>query len=228
MRQARRDVDDTSGAHLFPVTAERDLALAFDEVQQYVGGGGVFLQLMPGREAEPKHACTRRLDQRCLRHAALRDRDRGGYVVIESVGIHVAFRVPRDAARRICYNGAMQLARVALVLLSAGVRLWSFQAGGGPYPIGNGVSAPAVLQRVEPQMPQEAKDAGVDGEVILTTVIDASGIPTQIVVTKGLGHGLDEAAASAVSQWRFKPGMKDGVAVSVKATIAVKFKIVSH
>ena len=74
-------------------------------------------------------------------------------------------------------------------------------------------------------MPQEAKDAGVEGEVWLTIVVDENGMPTQIVVTQSLGHGLDEAAIEAIHQWRFKPGMKDGKPVPVMATIEVNFRL---
>jgi TonB family protein len=87
------------------------------------------------------------------------------------------------------------------------------------------VSAPIATYRVEPVYPEEARAAKYQGEVWITTVVDDQGIPTQLVVTRGLGLGLDEAAMEAVHQWRFTPGMKDGFPVPVKATIAVVFKL---
>jgi TonB family protein len=40
-----------------------------------------------------------------------------------------------------------------------------------------------------------------------------------------VGYGLDEQALDAIAQWTFKPGMRDGMAVPVQATIEVNFKL---
>jgi outer membrane biosynthesis protein TonB len=37
--------------------------------------------------------------------------------------------------------------------------------------------------------------------------------------------GLDEKAVEAVATWMFKPGVKDGVPVPVKANIDVHFRM---
>jgi protein TonB len=94
-----------------------------------------------------------------------------------------------------------------------------------PLPIGPGVKAPVAIVKPEPQYTEEAKQAGLEGEVWLSIVVDTEGVPTRIVVTRPLGLGLDEQAILAVSQWRFRPAEKDGVPVPVKATIAVNFKL---
>ncbi len=39
------------------------------------------------------------------------------------------------------------------------------------------------------------------------------------------GLGLDEAAVEALQQWRFRPGLIDGVPVSVQAIIEVNFGV---
>ncbi len=95
-----------------------------------------------------------------------------------------------------------------------------------PLRIGNGVSAPVAIVKPEPAYPAEAKDAQIEGDVWLGVVIDASGIPTQVAVTKSLEPSLDAAAIKAVEAWRFKPGMKDGQPVTVRATIAVSFHLI--
>ena len=95
----------------------------------------------------------------------------------------------------------------------------------GAYPIGNGVTAPVVVNKVEPVYSEEAREAKLQGEVWISGVVDENGIPTQLVVTRSLGLGLDEAALEAVHQWRFKPGMTYGEPVSTKVTLSVSFHL---
>jgi TonB family protein len=95
----------------------------------------------------------------------------------------------------------------------------------GAYPIGNGVTAPRAIHKVEPVYPDDARAEKLQGEVWLSVVIDEQGVPSDFVITNGLGGSIDQAAIDAVSQWRFEPGMKGGVPVPVKATIAVNFRL---
>jgi TonB family protein len=97
--------------------------------------------------------------------------------------------------------------------------------GGGVYSIGGGVTAPTVVQQVEPEYSEEARKAKYQGEVWLSVVVDENGVPQDIKVTRKLGLGLDEKAIEAVKKWKFKAGTKDGKSVAVRATIAVSFHI---
>ena len=65
----------------------------------------------------------------------------------------------------------------------------------------------------------------VTGTVVLLAVIDVDGSAHNIQLERGLGYGLDEAAAAALSQWRFEPGQRDGAPVPVLATIEVNFRL---
>jgi protein TonB len=60
---------------------------------------------------------------------------------------------------------------------------------------------------------------------LLSVEIDQTGTPTNIKVQRGLGLGLNEKAIEAVEQWKFKPGQKDGTAVSVQTTVEVIFRL---
>ena len=97
--------------------------------------------------------------------------------------------------------------------------------GGGAYRIGGGVSAPAVLSKVEPEYSEEARKAKWQGTVVLSLVVDDQGRPQNLKVLRSLGLGLDQKAIEAVEKWRFKPGMKDGKPVPVMATIEVNFRL---
>ena len=54
---------------------------------------------------------------------------------------------------------------------------------------------------------------------------DIDGLAHNIQVKRGLGLGLDEQAVLAVSQWKFRPGAKDGQPVTVAANIEVNFRL---
>jgi periplasmic protein TonB len=46
-----------------------------------------------------------------------------------------------------------------------------------------------------------------------------------IRVMRSLDPALDEQAIEAVRQWKFRPGQKDGMPVTVAATIEVNFRL---
>jgi periplasmic protein TonB len=97
--------------------------------------------------------------------------------------------------------------------------------GGGAYKIGGGVSAPSLLHKVEPEYSEEARKAKYQGTVVLYVVVDENGNPRELKVMRPLGLGLDQKAIEAVQKWKFRPGMKDGHAVAVQATIEVNFRL---
>jgi len=97
--------------------------------------------------------------------------------------------------------------------------------GGGVFRVGGGVTAPSLLFKKEPEYSEEARKAKYQGTVLLYIEVDPSGKVTNIKVVRSLGLGLDEKAMEAVRQWKFKPGYKDGKAVTVAATIEVNFRL---
>ncbi len=90
---------------------------------------------------------------------------------------------------------------------------------------GNGVTAPSVLTRVDPEYSEEARKAKYSGSVILSIVVSAEGKAENIRVVRSLGMGLDEKAIEAVRQWRFKPGTNKGIPVKVRAQVDVNFRL---
>ena len=96
---------------------------------------------------------------------------------------------------------------------------------GGVYKIGNGVTQPRILKKVEPQYSEEARKNKLQGTISLSVIVDATGAPTQIAVLRPLGMGLDEMAVQAVSQWKFSPGTKSGSAVAVYTQIEMTFNL---
>ena len=97
--------------------------------------------------------------------------------------------------------------------------------GGGVFRVGGGVTAPALIYKVEPEYSEEARKAKYQGTVLLYVQVDPSGKAVNMRVLHSLGLGLDEKAMEAVRKWKFKPGMKDGKPVTVEAQIEVNFRL---
>lgn len=97
--------------------------------------------------------------------------------------------------------------------------------GGGLRHVGGSVSRPEVLYMVEPEFTEEARKAKVSGEVMVYLWVDEHGNPTHVRVVHGMGMGLDERAADAVTQYRFKPAMENGKPVTVEMYVNVTFQI---
>jgi protein TonB len=56
--------------------------------------------------------------------------------------------------------------------------------------------------------------AGTRGDVVLDIVIDVTGKISDLKMTQGLGHGIDETVIATVHQWTFHPATKDGQPVA--------------
>jgi TonB family protein len=97
--------------------------------------------------------------------------------------------------------------------------------GGGVYQVGGGVSAPLVLSAVDPEYSDEARRSKFTGVVVVSLVVDPSGLPQHVHVVRRLGMGLDEKAIAAVKQYKFKPAEYQGKPVPVEVNIEVNFQI---
>ncbi len=93
------------------------------------------------------------------------------------------------------------------------------------YRIGNGVTAPRLVYKVEPSYTTEAHDSHLEGTVLLATVVSTEGLATDLRVVKSLDQGLDKKAIEAVRKWKFEAGVKDGKPVPVIANIEINFRL---
>jgi protein TonB len=92
---------------------------------------------------------------------------------------------------------------------------------------GNGVTLPSVIKQVHPDYTQEAKDAHIEGTVMLDAVVLVDGTVGDVSVVRSLDttYGLDQQAVKAMKQWLFKPGKKDGKAVAVQIAVEMTFTL---
>jgi TonB family protein len=90
-----------------------------------------------------------------------------------------------------------------------------------------GVTLPSVVSDTKPEYTQEAKDARIQGLVLLAVVVKADGAVGDVKVTRSLDskYGLDKAAVDAARLWKFKPGTKGGKAVPVEVTVEMRFTL---
>jgi TonB family protein len=89
------------------------------------------------------------------------------------------------------------------------------------------VTAPKVAHRVDPKYSDFAVRDKVQGTLQLRVVVDASGVPQRIAVSRPLGYGLDASAVEAMTKWRFAPGMKDGGPVASGVTVEQQFSLMA-
>lgn len=92
--------------------------------------------------------------------------------------------------------------------------------------ISQGVTKGLVVHRVEPVYPTLARTARVQGEVILSAIIDTNGQITNLQLVSGHPM-LVPAAFAAVREWRYKPYLLNGQPVEVETTITVIFTLQS-
>lgn len=92
----------------------------------------------------------------------------------------------------------------------------------GIYKVGGPIAPPTRLDRV--QYPQEARDAGIQGVVILEVVIDERGRIGDAKVLRSIPL-LDQPAMDEVSRWQFTPTVVNGQPVKVRMTVTQNFTL---
>jgi len=81
-----------------------------------------------------------------------------------------------------------------------------------------------LLNRVEPEYPEEARQQRIQGAVVLEVHIGTDGSVEVVQLVSGPPQ-LAQAATSAVRQWRFKPRIQNGQAVRMQTRITLNFRL---
>lgn len=83
---------------------------------------------------------------------------------------------------------------------------------------------PALVTDVPPRYPEIAREAGVEGMVLLRVLVGKNGRVMDVHVDQSMPM-LDEAAVEAARQWVFTPALSNNHPVAVWITRRVEFKL---
>lgn len=90
------------------------------------------------------------------------------------------------------------------------------------------VPADAMMQRIRhqvmPEYPEAARQARVQGTVVLDAVVSAQGVVTDVKAVSG-PEALSLAALDAVRWWRYEPYLVNGQPATVETTVVVDFRL---
>jgi TonB family protein len=92
----------------------------------------------------------------------------------------------------------------------------------GPVKVGGNVKEPRLVSRVMPEYPLVAKQANIQGDVIVKTTIDPKGNVVNMQVVSGPAM-LRGPALSALRRWRYEPSTLNGQPISVQMLVTIKF-----
>jgi TonB family protein len=112
----------------------------------------------------------------------------------------------------------------ALALVAIALPLAAMQAR-KVHKIGGDVTPPQVMVKNEPTYTDAARDAKIQGAVVLNVVIEANGRIEEVSVERSLDPDLDANAMDAVRTWEFAPARLNGEPVAVSARIEVNFRL---
>ena len=88
--------------------------------------------------------------------------------------------------------------------------------------VGDNVQASNLVWKTEPQYPDVARKAGIEGSVRMTVIIGRDGIVQNVQLISG--HPLlADAAIQAVETWLYRPTLLNGSPVEVDTTVTVSF-----
>jgi periplasmic protein TonB len=90
--------------------------------------------------------------------------------------------------------------------------------------VSQGVSQGLLVKKVQPTYPPLARQARIQGQVILQAEISKDGSIENLRLISGHPM-LAPAAIDAVKQWRYKPYMLNGEPVAVETTVMVNFTL---
>ncbi len=95
----------------------------------------------------------------------------------------------------------------------------------GPVKVDSEVKIPRVVKRINPKYPEIARQARIQGVVVLEVTIDTNGIVQNVVVISSTNKILNPSAVKAVQEWVFEPYLIGGKPRSATFAVIIKFEL---
>lgn len=92
----------------------------------------------------------------------------------------------------------------------------------GPVRVGGNIKPPKIISSTLPDYPSIARNAGVEGAVVIEVVIDKTGKVTGEHAISG-PQMLRKSALDAVRGWKYQPSLLDGEPISVEMLVTIQF-----
>jgi protein TonB len=83
---------------------------------------------------------------------------------------------------------------------------------------------PEAITKIQPEYPEIAREAGVDGTVMVQALVGKDGRVKDARVVKSIPM-LDQSAITAVKQWVFKPALSNNKPVAVWVAVPMRFTL---
>jgi TonB family protein len=104
------------------------------------------------------------------------------------------------------------------------VRTSAKDATSQPVTVPSKVADEYLVQRVEPEYPESAREQHIQGPVVLEALVGKDGAVEKLSTVSGDSQ-LVAAATDAVRQWRFKPFFRNGSPEEFQTQITVSFRL---
>lgn len=150
-----------------------------------------------------------------------------GFALLTLEGIDVSVAQPQ----RLSLSLAMGQIRETLTVAGEAPKGGITGPGSGGAPpqrikIGGHAQAPKLIVKVNPAYPPSCKAEGVEGSVLLRSVISRTGEPLELKPLNELvDKRLVDAAMEAVKQWRWQPTLLNGIPVEVITEVMINFTL---
>ena len=92
----------------------------------------------------------------------------------------------------------------------------------GPIRVGGNVKEPRLISSVMPNYPLAAKEAGIQGDVVVQATIDQRGNVADMKIVSG-PIMLRQPALDALRRWKYSPTTLNGSPISLQMLVTIKF-----
>jgi len=94
-----------------------------------------------------------------------------------------------------------------------------------PIRVGGDVAQSNIVYKVNPQYPPEARQARIEGVVVLSVQIAKDGTISDVKIISASSPLLIPGVVDAVRQWVYKPTLLNGEPVEVITTVTINFSL---